>query len=526
MIENAPIDVTNYGAKGDGTTDDTAAFNAAVTASVATGVPVQLSGGTYIVTTLSLTNNATFVGTGTIKKKAGTTGHLITTTANLKISGNITLDQNAANCPNPSATYNSDCTINHTGNSIVLEGITCLESVSSNLNLVTNQQIILRDCNVTGGWICVRAVPAVGCKVQILGGIYASSTVYDNIQVYNSTDVVIDGVTSTDSNLSGIVITGPNDSSTPVLHARIVNNYCYSNTTVGIIASISTSEFIIANNVCWDNPTAGIQADVATYLVPSTSDARAVISNNVIRGSSSYSISGLIVNGAQHLTVSGNFIRRAKQLMLFSNTPKDVNISGNTLEDCNDGYFINLQYPSEVNITGNTFYNCIAGAGNQGAFIFTSGSGVSVLSNHITGITGNRNLFRPTNCTNYSIIGNNISKSDSGSGYVFFIQGTCTNGYIANNKIDCSTTSFQYYIYADGATVTGTTTRDNEIVCSGIQTSPNRYIYNGSTIVADSDVINGVKNYFSVAPTMFTPMQGATAGIAGALKMWNGAAWV
>lgn len=524
------ISVDDFGAVGGGA-DDTSAFLKAALA--ANGNPILLTGKEYTITTLTLNVDAAFVGHGTIKKKAGTTGHLIVSSANLRICGNITLDQNAANCSNPAVSYNTDCTIYHYGDELILNGVTCLEALGSNLNVVTKKKVILQDCTVTGGWLCVRGVPDVNCKFVIRGGVYSASTVYDNISIYNATDITIDGVTSHSSKMSGIVVTGPNDASTPARCCRIVNNLSYSNRIdpvsgeggSGIVASIAVSEFIIANNNCWDNENAGIQTDVATYATPSTSDARAVIANNVVRGSSAYSNSGIITNAAQHMTISGNFVRKCKQMLLMSNTPKDATVCGNTFEDCYDGYFINMQHPNSVSVVGNTFYNCISG-GSSGAFSFNDGTGVSFFGNHITGIQGDRNLFRLTNVTNYSIVGNYIYKGDAGTGFLIWPAGVCTGGYIADNKIQCNAASFQYYIVATGATVTGTTTRNNEIVCSGIQTSPNRYIYNGSAIVADSDVINGVKNYFSAAPTMFTPMQGATAGIAGALKMWNGSAWV
>lgn len=59
------IDVKSKGAKGDGTTNDSAAIQSAITDSVATGVPVYLSPGTYkINASLSISTPMTIVGAG------------------------------------------------------------------------------------------------------------------------------------------------------------------------------------------------------------------------------------------------------------------------------------------------------------------------------------------------------------------------------------------------------------------------------------------------------------------------------
>lgn len=59
------IDVKSKGAKGDGTTNDSAAIQSAITDSVATGVPVYLSPGTYkINASLAISTPVTIVGAG------------------------------------------------------------------------------------------------------------------------------------------------------------------------------------------------------------------------------------------------------------------------------------------------------------------------------------------------------------------------------------------------------------------------------------------------------------------------------
>jgi len=521
------VSVKDFGAVGDGVTDDTAAIQAAVAA--ANNSPILITDGVYIVTTLSFTDDATFIGYGTIKKKAGTTGHLITSTADLTIIGNITLNQNAANCPNPSASFATDCAISHGGDNVFLDGITSLESVSSNLNLISKKKIVLRNCNVAGGWICVRAITQTDCKVEIIGGSYYSSTEYDNIQILNSTDIVVNGITSYDSALSGIAI------SNAAGRCRIVNNNCHSNKIGllgqgghGIVVSVSCFDFIVSNNNCWNNEQSGITIDTATASIPYFTDAYFTISNNVIDGigtlnPSGYSPNGLIINKARYGTITGNFIK-STSFGIRLDTTAWLSVTGNTVEDCNDGVFCQTADCNNVIISGNMFSTCIAGAGSVGAVNFITSNKVSFLNNHLTDITGNRNCIRITNSTKCSISNNVIAKDDAGAGQCIWFSGTCTDSYITANKIICDLVGFQYFIVGSGATLTGSTTCNNEIDLPG--RTNNNYIYNAPTIIGDQDTVNGFKNYFTVAPTIFTPKTGATAGIAGVLKMWNGSAWV
>jgi polygalacturonase len=50
MITGAPVNVKDYGAVGDGTTDDTTAMQAAITAVATTGQGLYVPAGTYKIT--------------------------------------------------------------------------------------------------------------------------------------------------------------------------------------------------------------------------------------------------------------------------------------------------------------------------------------------------------------------------------------------------------------------------------------------------------------------------------------------
>lgn len=86
MIEGASLNVLDYGATGDGVTDDTAAIQAAINDGVTQNKAVYIPNGTYIITsTLNLPNNITLYGETQRKINQGgnTYGTIIKTAANI-----------------------------------------------------------------------------------------------------------------------------------------------------------------------------------------------------------------------------------------------------------------------------------------------------------------------------------------------------------------------------------------------------------------------------------------------------------
>ena len=95
------IYVENYGAKGDGVTDDTQAFQAAINYAASHNGCIKLLSKTYVISNIELTGHISIIGNGqeqsVIKAKSGTTGNLITSSefgwlyihlADFKIDGN------------------------------------------------------------------------------------------------------------------------------------------------------------------------------------------------------------------------------------------------------------------------------------------------------------------------------------------------------------------------------------------------------------------------------------------------------
>lgn len=87
----APANVKAYGAVGNGTTDDSAAVQSAMTASPS----VYFPDGTYLVSSLSLSADAHLYGTGTLKANTNSTAPMIVSTNTLRIT-DLTFDGNKA----------------------------------------------------------------------------------------------------------------------------------------------------------------------------------------------------------------------------------------------------------------------------------------------------------------------------------------------------------------------------------------------------------------------------------------------
>ena len=93
LFSSCIINIKQFGAKGDGVTDDTTAINNAIVEHNKTGVPIYIPKGNYIINGLltPITTDGEIFGTGTLEG-SGSTGYMLTLKAKVKLSGIRILD--------------------------------------------------------------------------------------------------------------------------------------------------------------------------------------------------------------------------------------------------------------------------------------------------------------------------------------------------------------------------------------------------------------------------------------------------
>lgn len=132
-------DVRQWGATGDGTTDDTAAINNAALAVNALGGGILVfPAGTFLVTSVTAKANVTFRGAGVditiIKLASGTNGNVVTMESQSALIG-MTVDQNAPG--NPVA---GSCVIATTATDILLDTVKLYRATGSGAIVQTSSQ--------------------------------------------------------------------------------------------------------------------------------------------------------------------------------------------------------------------------------------------------------------------------------------------------------------------------------------------------------------------------------------------------
>ena len=440
MIDSAPYNVKDYGATGDGTTNDTAAVQACINAAASNG-PVWIPEGTYMV-------NAHTIQSGQVKAGVYIPSNsriVMDTNATLKAIANsqdiynVLLVYNVSNVTIENGTLQGDrathpITANFNGIGLRIQGATNVNVYGlTSKDMYTDGFAVVYDdlnspypeCQNINFFNCTadnnyrNGASIIGCiGGSIIGGRYINSNgtaPQDGIDIEPNPDngsgnpstvsnFVVRDVRAYGNAASGIEVYGAGT----VEYVDVVGNQCYSNTTNGIFYRNATLGSIDGNTV-YSNSTQGIniasvtQSTVNNNIVSLNGDNGIVVQNPNNQGTEglvvdgnilSYNGLGILVTGltysVSNCVVSNNYVLESKtdgiNINYSTNIRVDSNVvssSSQTTDIASNNIAINNSF--NINVTNNTIRS--GGGVKQPAFgvlVAASNSGCFVLNNDLT----------------------------------------------------------------------------------------------------------------------------------------------
>ena len=353
------FNVRDYGATGNGTTNDVTAIQAAVTAAAGVG-PVYLPSGTYLVNnSCKLPSHSRIYGDGDTS--------IITPGPTFLSSGRpAPLEATGAGF--------SNIVIEH----LNVQGSTTNAHGAHNISLqstTTLSNIIVRDltsCNAGSTGVLIYCVTT-------------------------GSDILIDSVEASNNANDGVEVCSVG----LISNCTIVNCHCNNNARSGIDLASNCNQVIVSNNQCVGNALFGIYTDGGQTPMNFSS----IISNNVICGGST--ATGLAATFTRYTQILNNDISLCTEGIALVNST-DCLIQGNTI-------YQNSVRGINCDVSGNYVVNPPAGVARDtnGALYrivdtalaaFVTPSRVSIIGNHILDNTSDGIWIK--NGQNWLIMGN------------------------------------------------------------------------------------------------------------------------
>jgi parallel beta-helix repeat protein len=465
------FNVKDYGATGDGVTNDTVAIQTALTAATAAPPSVVLfPPGTYVVSTqLSVGSGTTLQGYGaTLFKAAGSTGHVIrvaTGAVDAKVMG-LTINGNKA--------------ANTSGHGIAFVG-----------TLLSSQRLLVADCTIINTY--QSGIQINSCKEAKVVSNFIYDSARTGIEILNSCeDVSITGNHVKRSGSANVAIAG--------LHILVSNNVLEdagenpaapADNVTGY--GETNKYFVINNNVCKNGGNHGIHLGGNDH----------VISNNHVYNPTNDGVflgnEGGVLDLITGFTISGNRTVDCRRGVNLVNCDKGT-VSGNSISSSSE-FGVYLDSCSDMAVTGNVIF------GSTLKGIRLTDSVDSVFSDNV--IKGNlqSGIESSGTCSNNVFSGNNI-RGNTLTGIV--LGAGESNNYVNGNSIFGNTPPLNVSSATTDATDNFTdATSSTSVAAAAVVTLPST---SDSLVVTDSSGPTTINEIVNSRPGRIISLLFNTAG--------------
>jgi parallel beta-helix repeat protein len=368
------VNVRDYGAKGDGTSDDTVAIHAARDAA-GVGGRVLIPSGTYAVSglTANVANQTWELSDGAVvNMKAGATEILSVTGTGVSVFGGVFDGSNGT----ARDTWRQQG-IRVSGDGVTVRNAKVQNSPAIGLYALNCSQITISGCTFTDNWYC---------------GIFVQNARPDT-GVYDIYDIVITDnlVKGSSDSANGIYVRG--NSGTELVHRVTISGntvilpYNQGGYETGAIILFYGVDWLIDNNIAHGGDL-GITCPVST---------KAMISNNVVRGFSWIGIEipgDRVGGGVNHVTIKGNIVdpdgtSATSGIQSSAGNVNDVRIVGNVIKNfsssCSLIDFNSGSVSRHITITGNFLTSAVGLGSFTGVYFNGSITGLAMSGNTVDG---------------------------------------------------------------------------------------------------------------------------------------------
>lgn len=390
MIQGASVNVQDFGATGDGVTDDTAAIQAAITYAEATATPPDAAPGVvgiyfpfskYIITSaLVVTKSLSFVGEGHSEYSTGArliqnttaTNHFTVTPipAGCSVSwDDLTMTANGGGGSGGSCIY-----VGKGCNSVRIRGCTLGTPQSLAINLQGSD-----DVQIDGNLFDVSATNCISL------GTSTAANVVSNCSITNNTFFQIASKAIIVYNVTGLLIQGN----------RVYKNPSTPADPLNFIDATNTLPYQVENVIVSGNKFSDLDC-----LLLATSPKQLVISDNIVSGfgaGSGATLGGIELAGApENVSITGNVFSGSFDTQSFyddsacSSVIANTNISGNLFTNTAGTGAGLLCANSKGVVAGNTFAGFVTPSVSESVLTtsstFTPGT-IAALGTYMQNIT-------------------------------------------------------------------------------------------------------------------------------------------